>query len=362
MNSPITVRLPYIQEDIWIEPGILQSIRLQTIASNYDQMIIFADQLLETVQPDLVSSMRNQFGDQPITLLSVDDNLKSVGRYNELVTLLIERGATRRSCLVAVGGGHLGDLVGYLAATYMRGINFIQIPTTMMSMADAVIGKVAIDYEDHKNLLGAFASPRYVLCDPELLVSLSTTQKAEGLIEVWKHTLLEVNVPKRAEVDALLKNGLEGDYASLIRFSLDVKRKFVESDHSDTKGAHAALSLGHTLSNFLEKNAGISHGAGVLAGIIHAATLARDLDKISKKYFNIILATSREFTQFLPQAVQAQTWIDPEVASKQLQFDKINPKGSTRLIIMTNTGYEMVNLSHAQLTSSLTEFKHLRLL
>lgn len=294
-------------------------------------------------------------------MLDISGDIKSLQHYSRLVEVLMEQKTTRKSCLVAVGGGHLTDLVGYIASTYMRGIDFIQVPTTLMSMADAVIGKVAIDHGEHKNLLGAFTSPRYVLCDPLLLNTLPPTQKADGLVEVWKHALLVTDDEARQRISKLLDNNLEGDYADLVRFSLDTKRAFVEADPTDTTGAHAALSLGHTLSNVLEKGMEISHGAGVLCGIVHAAVLARNLGAISDAYFEYIVSTARKLGHFLPRVTASQKWIKPRKMVELLKFDKINPKGALRLILMTDKGYEMTNLLSEQLLHSFTEYKQLKL-
>jgi len=348
----ITVNLPYITEEILIGRNLLADHHLQAITAAYDQVVIVADERLQQLQPRLLETAGQVFYLDASTA-------KSPKNHARLVDALIERRASRKSCLVAIGGGNLGDLVGYAAATYMRGIDFIQIPTTLMSMADAVIGKVAIDYREHKNLLGAFASPRYVLCDTALLDNLPARQRAEGLVEIWKHALLRHDARAVAQIDTILDNNLEGDYEELIRFSLEVKKQYVEADHTDTMGAHAALSLGHTLSNVLEKRAGLSHGAGVLSGIMHAAILAQELDMISRVHLNNILATGRKIGRYLPEVQLAQAQLDPEATVAALEYDKINHNGLVQLVLMTKTapGYQKVALSRAELLSSLTKYQ-----
>ncbi|MCY3779874.1 MAG: 3-dehydroquinate synthase [Chloroflexi bacterium] len=197
-------------------------------------------------------------------------NLDTVrGIYNEMLA----RGADRSTTLVALGGGVIGDTAGFVAATYMRGIPLVQMPTTLLSMVDSSVGgKVGVDLPQGKNLIGAFKQPRSVIIDTDVLETLPPLQWRCGMAEVIKHGL--IGRP------ALLAPDLwqPEQAARLVRQAVQVKIDVVEVDPYEV-GIRAHLNLGHTFGHAIEKATqyGVPHGEAVAIGIVKAARLSRNL-------------------------------------------------------------------------------------
>ena len=190
---------------------------------------------------------------------------KNGNTYLTLLNLLAERRLTRTDFLVALGGGVVGDLTGFTAATFLRGVDCIQIPTTLLACVDSSVGgKTAIDLPAGKNLVGAFYQPNLVLCDPELIESLPEAIFADGMAEVIKYGMLG-----SAELLTRLreKNAKE-DLEYVIAKCVDMKRDVVEGDEFDT-GRRQLLNLGHTFAHSIEKLSmyETSHGSAVAMGM-----------------------------------------------------------------------------------------------
>ena len=213
--------------------------------------------------------------------------------YLSLLNFLAETRLTRADALIALGGGVVGDLTGFAAATFLRGIDLIQIPTTLLSCVDSSVGgKTAIDLPAGKNLAGAFYQPSLVLCDPELLKTLPDAVFSDGCAEVIKYGLIgsETLMEKLSAVHA--KENLE----EIIFECVDMKRDIVESDEFDT-GRRQLLNLGHTFAHSIEaiSDYKISHGSAVAAGMdiitraavkkgICPAECLEKLENLLKKY------------------------------------------------------------------------------
>ncbi len=200
----------------------------------------------------------------------------TVGALHEL---LLEWGVTRSGVILAFGGGVVGDIAGFAAATYMRGMDFIQLPTTLMAMVDSSVGgKVGVDLPGAKNAVGAFHQPEAVLCDPAFLSTLPRRELLGGLAEVLKYGFLY-------EPSLLsIKGGYEGwvrltewERAETIARCVRHKAAVVEKDERDLSGTRAMLNYGHTFGHALESTTGyavLRHGEAVALGMIMAACLA----------------------------------------------------------------------------------------
>ena len=179
---------------------------------------------------------------------------------------LAENGYTRSDFIVALGGGVVGDTAGYAAATYMRGIDFIQIPTTVVSQADSSVGgKTAVDISGGKNLVGAFHQPRLVICDTDTLNTLTPEFFSDGMAEVVKHGMI-----KSAELfDILSSKDIKENIVDIMRRNVTIKGQVVENDERE-KGERMLLNFGHTLAHALEKYydfTGLTHGCAVAVGM-----------------------------------------------------------------------------------------------
>lgn len=184
----------------------------------------------------------------------------------KLYDFLAENGFTRSDFLVALGGGVVGDLTGFAAATYMRGIEFVQIPTTVLSQVDSSVGgKTAVDISGGKNLVGAFYQPSLVICDIDTLDTLTPEFFADGMAEVVKYGMI-----KSAELFDILATGdIKANMADIIKRCVSIKAQVVANDEFD-RGERALLNFGHTLGHAIEKHynfSGISHGYAVAIGM-----------------------------------------------------------------------------------------------
>jgi len=187
---------------------------------------------------------------------------KNLKTYGEILGFLAENELTRTDAVVALGGGVVGDMAGFAAATYLRGIKYIQIPTTLLAQIDSSVGgKTAIDLEEGKNLVGAFCQPSMVICDVETLNTLPEDIFTDGMGEVVKYCLLDKRVYD-------LVSGEEMKLLDLIYYCIDYKRKIVKEDEFES-GSRRLLNLGHTPAHGIEKLSkyNISHGKAVAMGV-----------------------------------------------------------------------------------------------
>jgi len=197
---------------------------------------------------------------------------KNLSVWAGMLDFLAQNRLTRSDVIVALGGGVVGDMAGFAAASYLRGVRFMQIPTTLLAMVDSSVGgKTGLNLPSGKNLAGAFYQPVKVLCDPDTLWTLKPEQLADGVAEVIKYGVL--GDPAMFE---LLKDGKwHGEMLSVIETCVRAKAKLVEEDERDT-GSRQLLNLGHTLGHAIERCSqyAISHGHAVAIGMVYAARLA----------------------------------------------------------------------------------------
>ena len=190
---------------------------------------------------------------------------KNGSTYLSILNFLAENHVTRTDCLIALGGGVVGDMTGFVAATYLRGIAYIQVPTTLLAAVDSSVGgKTAIDLPAGKNLAGAFYQPRLVLCDIDTLATLPEDIFRDGCAEVIKYGVLYDS----ALFDHLAEKGLCFDRETVIARCVELKRNVVTEDEFDT-GARMRLNLGHTIGHGVEarSNFTLSHGKAVAIGM-----------------------------------------------------------------------------------------------
>ncbi|MCL2427000.1 MAG: 3-dehydroquinate synthase [Oscillospiraceae bacterium] len=199
-------------------------------------------------------------------IITPGESSKSGTEYLALLEWLAQKQITRSDCIVALGGGVVGDLTGFAAATYLRGTPFIQVPTTLLAMVDSSVGgKTAINLESGKNLAGVFYQPSCVLCDVETLNTLSNETFCEGMAEIIKYGMLgDIALLEQLQNEPLAEN-LNNIIATCIR----MKRDIVQNDEFD-KGERQLLNFGHTIGHAIERQSGykISHGNAVAMGMM----------------------------------------------------------------------------------------------
>lgn len=206
-----------------------------------------------------------------LLVLPAGEETKCLARLGEVLEFLAANHLTRTDTVFALGGGVIGDLAGFAAAIYLRGIRYVQIPTTLLAAVDSSVGgKTAIDLSAGKNLAGAFHQPEAVFCDPELLRTLPAETFADGCAEVIKYAVLAGE-----PLLSLLRHPEMADWERIITACVSSKRDLVQEDEFDT-GARMFLNLGHTIGHAIEQVSGFSvtHGRAVAIGTVAAANLS----------------------------------------------------------------------------------------
>lgn len=225
------------------------------------------------------------FGETPRLILPAGEETKSLAEFGRVLDFLAEHRMDRSAVLFAVGGGVIGDLGGFAAAAFLRGIAFQQVPTTLLAMVDSSVGgKTGINLQAGKNLVGAFHQPRAVYIATDLLATLPSREFAAGMAEVVKTGLLgDANLFARLERDPLAATS--ADLAAVIRRCCALKARVVEADERETakEGGRALLNLGHTFGHAIEQVTGYGrylHGEAVAIGLSAAARLSQKLGYI----------------------------------------------------------------------------------
>ncbi len=334
----LTVDLPGREYDIVIDPGVLDR------AGEHIKALCPRARLCAVVTDDTVGALYGHrlteslkkagFAVQGLTIAPGEpskcpDNL--VGLWLELAGM----GLTRTDVVVALGGGVVGDLAGFAAATMLRGVDFIQIPTTLLAQVDSSVGgKVAIDLPSGKNLAGCFYQPKGVLMDPETLSTLPDETFADGMAEVIKYgAIFDANffrfLAQRPSRDAVM-----ADIEKVLYTCCDHKRRVVLADERDT-GERMLLNFGHTLGHAYEKAGNYerwTHGQAVAAGMVAAAGLGVRLGMTPAEVPDQIAGLCAAFG--LPTAIDC-TMDDYSAA---IGLDKKSAGGDIHLIVLESLG------------------------
>ncbi|MFN9789069.1 MAG: 3-dehydroquinate synthase [Pirellulaceae bacterium] len=268
------------------------------------------------------------------------ESSKSIGQLERIWSHLLEDRADRKSALVAIGGGVVGDLAGFAAATFVRGIPMIQIPTTLLAMVDSSVGgKTGINLPSAKNMVGAFWQPREVWIDLEHLDSLPVREYVSGLAEVVKYgMILDAKFFDWLEThaEALRSRDLEA-VQEAVRASCQMTASVVEQDERETTGLRAILNYGHTFAHAIEAEAGYGrwlHGEAVSLGMHCAATLAAGLGMIEA---GVVQRQSRLLDSLgLPVITQG---LDPGRLYVRMQSDKKTEHGEVHFILPDRIGH-----------------------
>ncbi|MBI2345622.1 MAG: 3-dehydroquinate synthase [Deltaproteobacteria bacterium] len=266
----------------------------------------------------------------------------------------------RDTLIIAVGGGVVGDLAGFVAATYMRGVPYIQVPTTLVSQTDSAIGgKVGVDSPWGKNLIGAFHAPAAVFIDPTLLCTLPCGEVRQGLVEMVKHGLIAEPSLARAIARraAILTTPQHPRFVRtlfpLLRRSIRIKRGIVAHDPLETNGQRAVLNYGHTFGHAIEQASRyrVAHGDAVAIGMTRAAEVAVRRGLLSQ-------AAAAEQTRIL-SAIGAPTALpqgmNPAALLKIMERDKKARNHTPCFVLLKGLGHPIVHIDSKQLRSQRIE-------
>lgn len=248
--------------DIVLERGALK--RAGKLLNLDRNVFIVTD---DGVPKEYAEGVAKQCKSAVIITLPQGEKTKCFDSYKLLLSHMVKNGFTRTDCVVAVGGGVMGDLAGFVAASFMRGVDFYNIPTTVLSQVDSSIGgKVAIDFEGYKNIVGAFYQPKKVIIDPDVLKTLPERQIANGLAESVKMSLTS----DKALFELFEEGNISENIDRIIEASLRIKKAVVEEDEKE-QGLRRILNFGHTVAHGIESDDGMSswyHGECVAVGML----------------------------------------------------------------------------------------------
>lgn len=277
-----------------------------------------------------------------------DDEIVSVPAgefYKRLETVaylydgFLEAGLDRQGTVVALGGGVIGDMAGFAAATYMRGVRFVQCPTSLLAMVDASVGgKTGVDLPQGKNLIGAFKQPAAVIADLDTLNTLPPEEFAAGMAEVIKAGLIGApHLFRRLETNrqAVDHQSSAETLSAIVIDAIRVKQAVVQDDPFES-GRRAVLNLGHTFGHAIEQVSGyqISHGYGVAMGLVAAARLSADLDHCAPSLEGRIEAVLSKHR--LPVRIPAD--LSAEAILQAMSSDKKKTAGQLRFILLRDVG------------------------
>ncbi len=265
----------------------------------------------------------------PLITMPDGEQYKNLDTVAQLYADLVATGADRHTTVIALGGGVVGDTAGFVAATYMRGVRLVQIPTTLLAMVDSSVGgKVGVDLPQGKNLVGAFKQPAAVLIDPEVLSTLPDEQWRCGMAEIIKHGLIADQT--------LLDTGLHclERAAELVRRAVQVKVDIVEADPYE-QNIRAHLNLGHTFGHAIEQVTGYAwlHGEAVGVGLLAAAKLSHRLGLCDAALIEKVEGILRHTG--LPVRLDK---LGPEALYRAMRTDKKWRDGISRFVVLRDVG------------------------
>ncbi|QOY35848.1 3-dehydroquinate synthase [Anaerobacillus isosaccharinicus] len=343
----------YIGENIRFEIGTLLGTLLKTQVTS---ILIITDEKVAPLYLEDIKNSLSAFNKVFEYIIPSGEASKSFQMFYDIQGFALEKGLDRRSLIIALGGGVVGDLAGFVAATFMRGIPFVQVPTTLLAHDSSVGGKVAINHPLGKNMIGAFYQPEAVIYDTKTLQSLPEHEWRSGFAEVLKHGFiwdeqfllwLKENIHSFSQIKGPLAEEL------LVR-SISVKKAVVKEDETE-KGIRAFLNFGHTLAHAIETKLGygkITHGEAVVIGMVFALKVSEDHYKIDLNVPSIINWFKKyKYDVSLPSELVVSELIET------MKKDKKSEEGIVRMVLLNEIGkVEVVSVSEDRLKILLSDF------
>ncbi|KRG12508.1 3-dehydroquinate synthase [Virgibacillus soli] len=341
---------------VFIGENSLQALTDHLENADYTKILIITDFTVGRLHLDELRTCLSRIMDYCIFKVPASEQAKQFSVYEEALTFALENDLDRKSCIIAFGGGAVGDLAGFVAATFMRGIRFIQVPTTILAHDSAVGGKTGINHPLGKNMVGAFHQPEGVYYFTDLLETLPLSEIRSGFAEVVKHAFIadqefldflmesitDLTKISRTDLNYILKKGIE------------IKANIVHQDEREN-GLRAVLNLGHTLGHALETNAGygtVTHGEAIMTGLVYALYL-------SEAETDLVMDIHR-FEQWLVTLgyrLEIPAQFDFDKAITSMKRDKKSFANKPRFILLEEIGKPVVKeIGEEQLRSTYEKF------
>lgn len=318
---------------------------LDTMEISSRRLCIVTDSHVKGLYADALENLLSSHAKQvDVFSFPAGEASKTLDTVRDLYAFLIGRQYDRKDLLIALGGGVVGDITGYAAATYLRGIDFIQVPTTLIAQSDSSIGgKTGVDFDGYKNMVGAFYMPRLVYMNIETLKTLDDRQFYSGFAEVMKHGLIrdalfyEWLLDKMYEIHDRDTETLK----EMVMRSCAIKKLVVEKDPTE-KGERALLNFGHTIGHAIEKykNFELSHGECIALGFVAAAYISWKHGLLSMEEYYEIRDMLVPFN--LPISIDK---IEPDRIVALTKSDKKMEHGTIRFILLKKIGKAVIDTS-----------------
>ena len=333
----LRVNIPNSSYKIYFGDNFIANFPLKKISNAKEIFLIFDSKLpessLKKVHSFIKKSKPSKF--ESFKFVANEKN-KSLETSERILEKFIDLRFSRESLIVSLGGGITTDISGFIASVFLRGIDVIHIPTTLLAQVDASIGgKTGVNSKKYKNMIGTFKQPNSVLIDTDFLKSLNKRHIAAGYSEIIKHALID-DVKLLSKLEKFGGRIDSVELAELIKISSKIKAKIVEQDEEE-KSVRAHLNFGHTFAHAIESVQsfkGLNHGEAVGVGMLCAAKLSFLLNKLTIKEFNRVMGIIKKYK--LPTKLPSNC--EPQQILKAMELDKKNKNNSLRFIILNGLG------------------------
>jgi 3-dehydroquinate synthase len=309
---------------------------------NCSNLVIFTDKMVYRLYKDFIDSLSYSY----LYLFDEGEESKSIESYLKAIDYLLDRNVDRRALFVAIGGGVVGDVVGFIASTFKRGVRLIHIPTTLLSMVDSSIGgKTGINYKSYKNQIGTFYQPEMIIICPKFLETLPKSEILSGFGEIIKYgftldkSILDMKDRFENDVFEIFRDKILA--MQLIKKSINCKVKVVEKDEKESL-LREVLNFGHTVGHALETyyNYYFSHGIFVILGMIAEMILSNMIFNFDLSNVDLLIRILEKNSIKLPQRFEKSQIISI------MKYDKKNISSSIRIVLLKDVcdyvlGYEI---------------------
>ncbi|MBS4217309.1 3-dehydroquinate synthase [Bacillus sp. FJAT-49711] len=337
----IDIETPSKSYPVYIGINVLENLTIHLQTAQYTKLLIITDDIVGRLHLEELKNALPQPYESFTYIVPSGEKAKQFTIYEACLSYALEQGLDRKSCIIALGGGAVGDLAGFVAATYMRGIPFIQVPTTILAHDSAVGGKTGINHPLGKNLIGSFHQPEAVIYHTRFLKTLPQSEIRSGFAEAVKHAL----IADAALLSFLMSNISDlqtikdDDLIFFLKRGIEIKAEVVSKDEREM-GIRAFLNFGHTLGHVIESSAGygkISHGEAVMTGMIYALYLSKELLDLD---FNI---TEFElWIKNLGYSLEIPNDLEFEKAFTGMARDKKSFSNKPRFVLLETIGQPVV--------------------
>jgi len=319
---------------ILIGRDLIKEIKNFIKEKNYSNVFYVIDKNVNSLYSKELIEFKNKY------LLEANEKNKNLKKLEEILSFMFENRLDRKSLLISIGGGITGDITGFAAGVYMRGIDYIQIPTTLLSQVDSSVGgKTGVNFKNTKNILGLFNHPKRVIVDTNFLKTLNKKELRSGYGEIFKYGIIFDISLAEILIDNLKDSKMSEEiYKDLIYKSLEIKKEIVEKDEKE-KNLRKILNFGHTVGHGIEvlKNNNLSHGEAVLVGMYYESLISNELGKIDKKYLEFIIDGIRSIIK-IPNYNNS----DVNFIIEKMFLDKKTEKNKINIVLPVDKGKVIV--------------------